>query len=317
MTKTEQHIVVGIGELLWDCYADSRRPGGAPANVAFHAKQLGHEGIVCSRVGRDEMGTELVEYLERRGMETRQIQKDDRRPTGWVTVDTNRRDAPSYVIHEDVAWDYLEFAEELNSLMESASAVCFGTLAQRGASSREAIQRALEVAGNALIVYDVNLRQLWYQREWIEDSLTAANVVKLNEDEVVVLSETIGTKKAQNGDFASSMIERYELDMVCLTRAERGCSLYTCSDRVDEPGIDVEVADAVGAGDAFTAALISSQLRGWPIDTTAWFANRVGALVVGRQGAMPALAEELARLITDAEKRLPKDFQLRLSRRWK
>jgi len=317
MTKTEQHIVVGIGELLWDCFADSRRPGGAPANVAFHAKQLGHEGIVCSRVGRDEMGTELVEYLERRGMETRQIQKDDRRPTGWVTVDTNRRNAPSYVIHEDVAWDYLESAEELNSLMESVSAVCFGTLAQRSASSRETIQRALEIAGNAVIVYDVNLRQLWYQRDWIEDSLTAANILKLNENEVVVLSETIGTKKRQNRDFALAIIERYELDMVCLTRAERGCSLYTRSDRVDEPGIDVEVADAVGAGDAFTAALISSQLRGWPIDTTAWFANRVGALVAGRQGAMPALAEELARLITDAEKRLPKDFQLRLSRRWK
>ena len=306
MTKKEQHIVVGLGELLWDCFADSKRPGGAPANVAFHAKQLGHEGIVCSRVGRDEMGTELVEYLERRGMETRQIQKDDRRPTGWVTVDTNRREAPSYVIHEDVAWDYLEFAEELNSLMESASAVCFGTLAQRGASSRETIQRALEPAGNAVIVYDVNLRQVWYQRDWIEDSLTAANIVKLNENEVVVLSETMGTKKRQNGDFALAMIERYELDMVCVTRAERGCSLYTRSHTVDEPGIDVEVADAVGAGDAFTAALISSQLRGWPIDSTAWFANRVGALVASRQGAMPALAEDLAGLITDTEKRFPR-----------
>ncbi len=150
---------MGIGELLWDCFADSRRPGGAPANVAFHAKQLGHEGIICSRVGRDKMGTELLEYLERRGMEARQIQKDDLRPTGWVTVDTSRRDAPSYVIHEDVAWDYLEFAEELNSLMESASAVCFGTLAQRGACSRETIQHALEIATNAVIVYDVNLRQ--------------------------------------------------------------------------------------------------------------------------------------------------------------
>jgi fructokinase len=305
MTKKKRDIVVGIGEMLWDCFADSRRPGGAPANVAFHAKQLGHEGIVCSRVGRDELGAELLEYLERRGMETRQVQKDVRWPTGYVTVDTSRPDEPSYVIHEDVAWDYLEFDESLESLMESASAVCFGTLAQRQANSRETIRRALEAATNAVIVYDVNLRQSWHQRNWIEDSLKASNIAKFNEEEVAVLSDMIGTGGQRNADLAHTVIERFELEMVCITRAERGCSLYTSSRTVDETGVNIEVADAVGAGDAFTAALISSRLRGWPLDTTAWFANHVGALVASRQGAMPALTEELGRLIADVEKRLP------------
>jgi fructokinase len=250
--------VVGIGELLWDCFADLRRPGGAPANVAFHVTQLGHVGIVCSRVGNDELGAELVEYLKRRGMEIRQIQNDVRWPTGWVTVDTSKRYAPSYFIHEEVAWDFLEFDNALKALMECASTVCFGTLAQRQTNSRETMRRALDTATSALIVYDINLRQSYYQREWIEDSLKASNIATLNEDEMAVLSDVVGTKRQRNGDLARTFIERYELDMVCVTRAERGCSLYTSSHTVDEPGFNVEVTDAVGAGDAFTAALISS-----------------------------------------------------------
>ncbi len=307
MTEEKRDVVVGIGELLWDCFADSRRPGGAPANVAFHAKQLGHEGVVCSRVGRDELGTELLEYLERRGMETRQVQKDVRLPTGYVTIDSSRPDDPSYIIHEEVAWDYLEFDEALESLMETASAVCFGTLAQRHAKSRETIRRAVETATDAVIVYDVNLRQSWHQRNWIEDSLKASNIVKLNEDEMAVLSDMIGTRGRRDADLAHTVIDRYKLDMVCVTRAERGTSLYTSSGTVDEVGVNIEVADAVGAGDGFTAALISSRLRGWPLETTAWFANRVGALVASRQGAMPVLTEELGRLIAGAVRRLPND----------
>jgi fructokinase len=211
------------------------------------------------------------------------------------------------VIHEEVAWDYLELNQALESTMESASAVCFGTLAQRHVNSRDTIRHALETAAKAVIIYDVNLRQHWYQREWIEDSLTAANIAKLNEDEVAILSEVIGKKHQRHDDLAQYMIERYALDIVCVTRGGRGCSLYTSSQTVDEPGVEVEVADAVGAGDAFTAALISSRLREWPLDATAKFANRVGALVASCQGAMPLLTEELGRLIVDAGEGIRRD----------
>lgn len=317
MNKRKQQIVVGLGELLWDCFANSRRPGGAPANVAFHAKQLGHEGIVCSRVGEDELGAEILEYLDNRGMETKQIQRDRNRPTGRVTVDVSRKDAPSYVIHEDVAWDYLEFDEALESLMASASAVCFGTLAQRSARSRETIHRALHkaAAAGAIVVYDVNIRQSWHQKEWIENSLKASDIVKLNEDEVTILSQVMAKNRRNDGDIAHAFIEQYELDIVCITRAERGCSLYTSSHDVDVPGVEVEVADAVGAGDAFTGALISSRLRGWSLDKSAWFANQMGALVAGHRGAMPTLKNELGQLITSAETRIHNDEGSRQSRK--
>lgn len=302
MSNIGKEIIVGLGEVLWDCFTDSRRPGGAPANVAFHAQQLGHRGIISSRVGDDELGGELLEYLESRGMDTRHIQRDPQRPTGYVTVDTARPNAPSYVIHENVAWDYLDFDDALEKLMKEASAVCFGTLAQRRPTSRETIRRALEAARDGVVVYDVNLRQSWYQRGWIEDSLRVADVVKMNVDEIAVLSDVLETGTSEPKELADVLGERYGLELVCITRAERGCRLFAGKDAVDEPGVRVDVADAVGAGDAFTAALVSARLRGWTLGATAWFANHVGALVAGREGAMPDLEEEFGRLVAEAEK---------------
>lgn len=301
MVRKAIATVVGLGELLWDCYADSRRPGGAPANVAFHAQQLGHRGVICSRIGEDTLGQELLDYMAGCGLDTRHIQKDTERPTGWVSVDTTHPEKPLFVIHENVAWDHLTFTEAVEGLMTEASAVCFGTLAQRGPQSRETIHRCLEAARDAILVYDVNLRQEWYQREWIERSLAASDIVKLNVDEVAVLSDVLGTGSLPPVEFADILLERYGLEWVCVTRAELGCLLFGGGSAYDEPGARVEVADAVGAGDAFTAALISSRLRGWSLSTTAWFANQVGALVATRPGAMPSLEAELARVISDAE----------------
>jgi fructokinase len=161
--------------------------GGAPANVAYHAAQHGHPGVVYSRVGRDPLGDALVEYLASKGVGTQTIQRDDAHPTGTVTVDASDPNDPRYVIHEDVAWDHLAITPQTEALMRSAGAVCFGTLAQRHPASRATIHRALDAAQGALRVYDVNLRQAWYAREWVEASLARADVVKLNRDEVGVL----------------------------------------------------------------------------------------------------------------------------------
>ena len=301
MKRWDDQIVVGLGELLWDCFPDSRRPGGAPANVAFHAQQLGQRGVICARIGDDELGRELLAYLDARGLDTRYVQRDGIRPTGCVTVNTTNPDRPSFIIHENIAWDALEFNEELESLMSMAAAVCFGTLAQRSLRSRETIHHCLSAARNALIVYDVNLRQNWYERDWIERSLRTARVVKLNIDEVAVLAKLLETESADPQRFAADLRARFGVELVCVTRAEEGCLLIGPDETADVPGVRVEVADAVGAGDAFTAALICARLRGWGLQRAARFANEVGALVAARAGAMPALPAELADLVAKAQ----------------
>jgi fructokinase len=291
-------IVVGLGELLWDVFPDSRRPGGAPANVAFQAEQLGCRGVVCSRLGADDLGDELVEFLVDHGIPVDWIQRDRRYPTGTVTVDTARVNHPTYVIHENVAWDHLQLDQPLKQLMLDAAAVCFGTLAQRSADSRRTIQHALSVTQpKCLTVYDVNLRQNWYNRRWIEESFTSAGVVKLNAEEAATLAVLLETGSRDPIDFARTVQGNFHVEMVCITRGERGCLLVGRDEIIDQSGIAVEVVDAVGAGDAFTAALIAGQLRGWPLAAQAEFANRVGALVASRPGAMPALGEEFAELM--------------------
>lgn len=297
MTQAGQPVVIGLGEVLWDIFADSRRPGGAPANVAFQASQLGCRGIVCSRVGRDPLGGELLAFLTGQGMVTDFIQQDPLHPTGTVTVDTSQPAHPRFIIHENVAWDYLEFDQPWRELAGQAAAICFGTLAQRSPVSRQTIHRVLQAASpHCLIVYDVNLRQSWYQRDWIEASLAAATWAKMNADEAVELARLLELGWHDEVVFARSLQQRYGLKAACVTRAERGAILVTGPTVVDQPGQPVQVVDAVGAGDAFTAAWIAAGLWRWPPAFQVAFANRVGALVATRPGAMPVLREEFAQL---------------------
>ena len=286
------HRVLGIGELLWDCYGDIRRPGGAPANVAFHSTQLGAYGQVCSRVGREALGDALLSELNRHDLDTRLIQRDPSRPTGTVTVDDTHPERPIYTIHEDVAWDYLEFDDAVQEAAGRASAVCFGTLAQRSPRSRETIHRALEAAPRAMLVYDVNLRPPWYERCTIEASLHRCTVVKLNEDEARRLASLFDWGAASAADCAQRLLSQFNIQLVCITRGPDGCLLITTKEQVAEPGRRVQVVDAVGAGDAFSAALVCGMLWEWPLAAIARFANAVGGLVASRQGAMPDLGAE-------------------------
>ncbi|MGQ9575599.1 MAG: carbohydrate kinase family protein [Thermoguttaceae bacterium] len=297
MNQAAAPIVVGLGELLWDCFADWRRPGGAPANVAFHACQLGLNGIVCSRVGTDPLGDQLLAFLQSQGLRTDWVQRDREYPTGTVSVDVCQPDHPRFVIHENAAWDWLEFDAAVQRLMGQAAAVCFGTLAQRAAVSRQTIFRALKAVSPAcLIVYDVNLRPPWYQRPWVERSLDASQLVKLNAEEAIELARLLELSGPSQIDFARTIQKRHGVQTVCITRGEGGCLLVGRDEVADRPGVRVEVADSVGAGDAFTAALIFGQLRGWPLARQASFANQVGALVASQPGAMPVLREQFARL---------------------
>ncbi|WP_417386129.1 carbohydrate kinase family protein [Gimesia sp.] len=296
-------LVIGLGELLWDCFEDERRPGGAPANVAFQANQLGCQGTVVTRVGQDELGTELREFLKQQGLSVDYVQVDESFPTGTVTVEYSDANDPQYTIHEHVAWDHLEFNEDLSELMQQSQAVCFGTLAQREPDSREAIHQCLAATGeNCLVVYDVNLRQNYYERSWIERSLTAAKMVKLNQDEVEKLSKVLGLSAGNVKQFANQVQEEYGLEAVCITRGAEGCLIFADDQKYDIPGSPVEVADAVGAGDAFTAALISRRLLGWGWEQAALFANRVGGLVASQAGAMPVLKEEFEQISQEIQK---------------
>jgi fructokinase len=290
-------LVIGLGELLWDCFSDSRRPGGAPANVAFQANQLDCEGVVCSRIGQDQLGEELTAFLETQGVSTRTLQFDANHPTGTVTVEIKEGNHPEYTIHQDVAWDAMDFTPDWQQLMQSASAICFGSLAQRREPSRTTIQQCLAATtDDCLIVYDVNLRQDYYSTTVLEESLHACRAVKLNHEELVVISQLLNTS-TEESQFANEIQSRFGVDLVIITRGENGCLLISADETVDVPGEKIEVADAVGAGDAFTAGLISALLKNWPLKTAGEFANCVGAKVASSSGAMPDLKEDFAELI--------------------
>lgn len=292
--------IAGIGEVLWDCFPAGRHPGGATSNAVFQAAQLGADGFVVSRVGADPAGRELIRFLDGQGLSTDAIQTDDDLPTGTVTVDVIDSGHPSYIIHENVAWDCLEFDRSLARLAMTLDGVCFGSLAQRSPASRDAILQFLcETPEDCLIVFDVNIRQPYYDRVGIERSLQVSNIVKLNTDEAALLNSLLElgvAPESMEHAFASRIRRQFDVELVCITRAENGCFAATDDESIDLPGISVDVADAVGAGDAFTAALLVTQLEGWPLDLSVQFANRAGALVASRPGATPALRAELAEL---------------------
>ncbi|WP_166829294.1 carbohydrate kinase family protein [Thalassoroseus pseudoceratinae] len=303
MSSDNKSVVVGLGEVLWDCFNDFRRPGGAPANMAFHADQLGARGVVASRIGADELGNEFATYLSEQGLTTDWLQRDENHATGWATVDESLPGHPDFIIHENVAWDFLEPTVQLRELMRTADAVCFGTLAQRSEVTRQTIYDSLAATKwDCLRVYDVNLRQDYYRHEWIRQSLDLASAVKLNEHEAAVLGAIleIGSPDTEDGnrlaEFAKRVCEIHRLRLACITRGERGCVVVSGEQTAIVSGQPVNVSDSVGAGDSFTAALITTQLAGWTLEESAGFANAVGGLVATHQGAMPSLREEYAAL---------------------
>lgn len=288
-------IVIGLGELLWDVFPEGRRAGGAPANFAFHANQLGCRGLPASRVGIDEMGDDLVAGLQRQGISTELIQRDATFPTGTVTVELDAGGHPSYTIHTNVAWDHLQATSDLLSTAAEADAICFGTLAQRSDQSRNAIRQVIAHTNEmCLIVFDVNLRQSFYSRELIEDSLRLADLVKLNDEEVVILTRLLELSNPIDdlAGFSRRVIERFGPQTVCVTRGSRGAFLVQDRETVEIPGRKIEVIDTVGAGDAFTAALVVSLLQRRTLRESGEIANAVGALVASHSGAMPELRSE-------------------------
>jgi fructokinase len=290
-----ESIIIGAGELLWDYFGEERRAGGAPANVAFHAQQLGLKGVIFSRVGQDSSGDELLGFLSQRGLSTDYVQRDAHHETGRVTVDLTSSEHPQFTIHENAAWDYLQMETPVAELAAQASAICFGTLAQRTEESRQAIHEMLSHASeDCLVVYDANLRPPWFGAEQIDQSLHAANIVKLNQQEAMQVASLLSMNIDEVSDVARMIQSAFDVDVVCVTRGAEGCLLVGRNGTAVDTGTEVIAEDVVGAGDAFTAALIYARLRGWSLQVLATFANEIGALVAGRAGAMPSMQTEFA-----------------------
>jgi fructokinase len=282
--------IIGIGEILWDLLPGVKKLGGAPANFAHVSNALGNHGIVLSRVGADEFGSEILAELKTKALTNEFIQIDVQNPTGIVNVEIENGQ-PSYEIVEPVAWDFMELSGAWREIAARADAVCFGSLAQRNAVSRETILEFVKLTRN-LRVFDVNLRQKFFSVEILRESLDIANVVKLNHEELPRIAQMFEIKNQNARQAAGEMISRFDLELVCVTRGASGSVLVTKNEFSENAGLEIEVADTVGAGDAFTAALVNGLLRGWNLNNINEFANKVGAFVASQTGAMPAFPEE-------------------------
>jgi fructokinase len=288
---------LAVGEILWDIYPDGPRFGGAPANFACHAAGLGVRAAIVSAVGADDLGRAAVDELTQRGIEVAGVQISDR-PTGTVLVTIDDDGKASYEFRSDVAWDHLEWNVGLASLAGTAAAVCFGTLAQRGPASSEAVRRIVAATpGECLRVFDVNLRKdekhLYYDEGSIQQSLDVADVLKLNDDELPILAAMFGVKGTEMESIAGLGL-RFGLEHIALTRGPRGALLWSkTGEHSDLPGVQTKVRDTVGAGDAFTAAMTVGLLQGRSLEEINRHACRVAAYVCTQPGAAPRLPEEL------------------------
>jgi fructokinase len=283
--------VAGIGELLWDRFPDGDRLGGAPANFAFHAGQLGADAWIISRVGSDLDGDRLIQRLEARGLATEFVQRDATHPTGSVRVEL-KSGQPEYIIENCVAWDNLDTTPELISQGAHLDALCFGTLAQRHSVSRRTIQEfILQCPKTTMHFFDINFRQNFYTPEIVDFGLAHATVLKLNEEELPTLAGLFGLS-TQTNLAAATIFQRYPLKWIVLTRGAQGCEIHSREQTVHSKAPAISCADAVGAGDAFSAAIVTGLLRNETLQEVAHHANRVGAFVASQSGAMPFLPVE-------------------------
>lgn len=289
--------ICGLGELLWDLLPSGERLGGAPANFTVMAARLGNRGVIASRLGTDDRGIRALAELKNYPVNLTCLQTDTEQPTGTVGVEIFDGE-PRYVIHSPVAWDFLSWTPQWNVLAAEADAVCFGSLAQRESEARKTIRQFLKATRpDCVRVFDVNLRAPFFSARLIAESLPLATIFKLNENEVPIVLELLGGPTMAGAEQTEAalrsasrwLLERYPLKMVAITMGGNGSLLVTRESHDRHTGITTRIADTVGAGDAFTAALVDAYLRGASLYKMNDAGNRWGSWVASQPGAMPEM----------------------------
>lgn len=287
-------LVVGMGEALWDVLPEGKKIGGAPANFAYHVSQFGLPSCVVSAIGDDALGQEIIDNFDAKGLNYL-IEKVPY-PTGTVQVEIDQAGIPQYEIKENVAWDNIPYTAKLENIAQKTKAVCFGSLAQRNVVSRNTINRFLDAMpenDDALVVFDVNLRQGFYNKEILCNSMTRCNILKINDEELVTVSRMFGYPGIDLQDKCWILLGKYNLKMLILTCGINGSYVFTPGNVSFQPTPKVEVADTVGAGDSFTAAFIANILKGKSVAQAHELAVKTSAYVCTQKGAMPTLPASL------------------------
>ncbi|MFC2084744.1 carbohydrate kinase [Bacteroidota bacterium] len=287
--ENKKFNVVGIGEILWDLLPTGKKLGGAPANFAFNANSLGANGIIVSSIGDDPDGNEILSELGSMQLSKKYIQTDYVHPTGTVDVFLDNQGKPDYVIHQNVAWDNILEDDNLISLTQKTHAVCFGSLAQRSKVSRETIQSFIrKLSEDSIKIFDINLRQNYYNRSLIDFNLQLANCLKLNDEELNIL---VGQLKFQGDEdiIIQKLIDMYELNYIILTKGDKGSNIYSRGKTSHLKPSEINVVDTIGAGDAFTAAFIVGLLNHQPLNRIHHLANNLASFICTKKGATPSI----------------------------
>lgn len=292
----ENQMIVGIGEALWDVLPEGKKIGGAPANFAYHVSQFGLQSCIVSAVGDDALGKEILDNFREKNLN--HIVETVPYPTGTVQVELDPNGVPQYDIKENVAWDNIPFTPQLEELAHRTRAICYGSLAQRNVVTRQTINRFIDAMPKDqenLIVFDVNLRQRFYTKEILDESMKRCNVLKINDEELVTISRMLGYPGTDLQSKCWILLGRYDLKMLILTCGVNGSYIFTSGNMSYLATPQVEVADTVGAGDSFTATFTSSIIKGLPVAEAHRRAVEVSAFVCTQHGAMPVLPEKFTK----------------------
>ena len=293
----EKRYIIGLGEALWDMLPEGKKLGGAPANFAYHAGQFGLQTLAISALGEDKLAEETIEALEQNGLNY--LMPRVPYATGTVQVTLTGNGIPTYDIKENVAWDSIPFTDEVKAAAQQCRAVCWGSLAQRNIVSRQTIQQFLDATPeDCLKICDIHLRQQFYTKEVLIDSFRRCNILKINDEELIVVSRLFGYKDLDERTVCEQIVKEYDLQMLVLTCGTNGSYVFTKDgDMSFQPTPKVEVADTVGAGDSFTGSFCAAILNGKPISEAHRIAVEVSAYVCTQNGAMPKYPTELVKKV--------------------
>lgn len=292
----EKKYVVGLGEVLWDCLPEGKQLGGAPANFAFHAGQWGLDSLAVSALGKDMLAEETIQQLEANKLNYEMPHVDF--PTGTVQVTLDADGVPTYDIKMGVAWDNIPFTQELKTIASQCQAVCWGSLAQRNEVSRKTINAFLDATPqDCLKVFDINLRQQFYTKEVLQESVQRCNILKINDEELVTIGRLFGYPGLDIENKCWLILGKYNLNMLVLTCGINGSYVFTPGARYYQPTPKVEVADTVGAGDSFTGTFVANILKGVSVEESHKRAVEVSAFVCTQNGAMPELPQKFTQTL--------------------